>query len=143
MKIIKYHSNSIEALESDYLYIQASQLKNAGNGLFTAINIYKHEIISLFKGEILSTIQAELRASTGKDKYFINMVNGTIMDSMKVNCFAKYANDAEGFLKSDFKNNADISLDEDGNVCLIAKRNIKSGLEIFCGYGKVYWKKHR
>lgn len=143
MKIIKYHSNSIEALESDYLYIQASQLKNAGNGLFTAINIYKHEIISLFKGEILSTIQAELRASTGKDKYFINMVNGTIMDSMKVNCFAKYANDAEGFLKSDFKNNADISLDEEGNVCLIAKRNIKSGLEIFCGYGKVYWKKHR
>lgn len=143
MKIIKYHSNSIEALESDYLYIQASQLKNAGNGLFTAINIYKHEIISLFKGEILSTIQAELRASTGKDKYFINMVNGTIMDSMKVNCFAKYANDAEGFLKSDFKNNADISLDEEGNVCLIAKRNIKSGLEIFCGYGKVYWKKHK
>jgi len=143
LKIIKYHSNSIEALESDYLYIQASQLKNAGNGLFTAINIYKHEIISLFKGEILSTIQAELRARSGKDKYFINMVNGTIMDSMKVNCFAKYANDAEGFLKSDFKNNADISLDEEGNVCLIAKRNIKSGLEIFCGYGKVYWKKHR
>ena len=76
------------------------------------------------------------------DKYFINMINGSIMDSMHVDCFAKYANDAEGYMKSDFKNNAKIGLDEDNNVCIIAKRNIKSGVEIFCGYGKEYWKKH-
>ena len=78
----------------------------------------------------------------GDDKYFINMINGSIMDSMHVDCFAKYANDAEGYMKSDFKNNAKIGLDEDNNVCIIAKRNIKSGVEIFCGYGKEYWKKH-
>ncbi len=144
MKTLKANtnSNSIEAQETDYLFIKTSQLVNSGNGLFTAITIYKDEVISHFKGEILSNIQAKLRAINGDDKYFINMINGSIMDSMHVDCFAKYANDAEGYMKSDFKNNAKIGLDEDNNVCIIAKRNIKSGVEIFCGYGKEYWKKH-
>ena len=39
--------NIIEAPASDYLYIETSQIKNAGKGLFTAIDIYKDEIISL------------------------------------------------------------------------------------------------
>lgn len=142
MIIPKNQPNSIEALESDYLYIAASQIPNSGKGLFTAINIYKDEIVSVFKGEILTNTQVKLRADKGNDKYFINMINGTIMDSMHIKCFAKYANDAEGFLKSGFKNNTKIGLDEVGNVCIIATRNIKSGLEIFCGYGKEYWKKH-
>jgi uncharacterized protein len=61
---------------------------------------------------------------------------------MKVKCFAKYANDADGFLRSNFKNNAKIGLDEFDKVCLIATRNIKTNEEIFCSYGKKYWKKH-
>jgi SET domain-containing protein len=142
LKRSKQNSNAIEALESDYLYVAASQLPNSGNGLFTAIPIYKDEVISLFKGEILTELQAKLRAKKGNDKYFINMIDGTIMDSMHTKCFAKYANDAEGFSKSKFKNNAKISLDEDDNVCIIATKNIKIGEEIFCGYGKEYWKKH-
>lgn len=142
MKISKQNSNAIEALESDYLYVALSQLPNSGNGLFTAIPIYKDEVISLFKGEILTENQASLRAKKGNDKYFINMLNGSIMDSMKVKCYAKYANDAEGFSRSKFKNNAKISLDEDDNVCIIAIKNIKISEEVFCGYGKSYWKKH-
>ncbi|MGK0323818.1 MAG: hypothetical protein ACJAR4_001863, partial [Psychroserpens sp.] len=46
--------NTIEALESDYLYIQPSQIEKAGNGLYTAIDIFKNETISLFKGEIIT-----------------------------------------------------------------------------------------
>ena len=65
------------------------------------------------------------------------------MDSMSVKCFAKYANDATGFSKSDFKNNAKISLDDKGNVCLIATRKIKQEEEIFCSYGRKYWQKHK
>ena len=42
-------SNKIEASESDYLYIKESQIPHAGNGLYTAIKIYKDEIISLLK----------------------------------------------------------------------------------------------
>jgi SET domain-containing protein len=142
MKVQKQNSNTIEALESDYLYVGLSQLPDSGNGLFTAINIYKDEVISIFKGELLTEGQAKLRAKKGNDKYFINMIDGSIMDSMRVKCFAKYANDAEGFSKSKFKNSAKISLDEDDNVCIIATRNIKTSEEIFCSYGKKYWKKH-
>lgn len=142
MKLVKHNANSIEALESDYLFVNTSQLTNSGNGLYTAIAIYKDEVISLFKGEILTSLQAKLRVKKGNDKYFISMPNGTMMDSMHVHCFAKYANDAEGYSKSTFKNSAKIALDEDGNVCIIATRNIKVNEEIFCGYGKAYWKKH-
>lgn len=142
MKLTKHNTNSIEALESDYLFVAPSQLPNAGNGLFTAIAIYKDEVISLFKGEILTTLQAKLRANKGNDKYFMSMPNGTMMDSMNTACFAKYANDAEGFSKSKFKNCAKITFDDDDQVCIVATRNIKVNEEIFCGYGKEYWKKH-
>lgn len=136
-------SNTIDAQESDYLYIQTSQLPNSGNGLFTAIDIYKEEIISVFKGKVLSDIEADLRAKNNTNQYFMNLHNGSILDCKNTDCFAKYANDASGFSKSDYKNNAKITLDENNNVCLIAIRKIKSGEEIFCDYGKRYWKKFR
>jgi hypothetical protein len=135
-------SNTIDAQESDYLYIQTSQLPDSGKGLFTAIAIYKDEIVAVFKGEILSDSEAEFRVQSNNDQYFMNLLNGKILDCKNTECFAKYANDAAGFSKSDYKNNAKISLDDEGNVCLIATRKIKSGNEIFCDYGKQYWKKH-
>lgn len=134
--------NKIQAEESDYLYVQTSQLPNSGNGLFTAITIYKEEIIGTFEGEILSQSQAEIRIQKGADAYFMNLLDGTILDCRNTDGFAKYANDASGFSKSDFKNNAKITLDENNNVCLMAVRKIKSGEEILCDYGKKYWKKH-
>ena len=132
-------ANTIEAPEEDYLYIKTSQIENAGNGLFTAIDIFKNEIITLFKGEILDAKEAEKRAKQNNDRYFINLLDGSIMDSMHTDCFAKYANDA---INSGFKKNAEITLDADDNVCLKAIKKIKSGKEIFCSYGKKYWKKH-
>ncbi|WP_298119176.1 SET domain-containing protein-lysine N-methyltransferase [Flavobacterium sp.] len=138
--------NTIDAKEVDYLYIQTSQLPNSGKGLFTAIAIYKDEIVSVFKGEILSDCEAANRVKNNDDQYFMNLLNGTILDCKNTDCFAKYANDANGFsipkLRDSFKNNTKITLDENGNVCLIATRKIKSGEEIFCDYGKRYWKKH-
>ena len=134
--------NSIDANEEDYLYIQKSQIENSGNGLFTAIEIYKEEIISLFKGKILTNIEAESIVKHNEDKYFINLLDGKILDSNTVDCFAKYANDSNGFMKSKNKNNSKISLDEADNVCLIATKKIKSNEEIFCSYGKKYWEKH-
>jgi SET domain-containing protein len=61
---------------------------------------------------------------------------------MNVECFAKYANDADGTSNSHFKNNCRIALDEEGNVCIQAVKNIKANQELFCSYGKRYWKKH-
>ena len=135
-------TDTIDALESDYLYFQLSQIENAGNGLYTAIDIYKNETISLFKGEIITNKEAEKRVKQNKDRYFINLLDGSIMDSMDTDCYAKYANDADGIANSCFKNNAEITLDDDENLCIKATKNISSGQEIFCSYGKAYWKKH-
>ncbi|WP_348661561.1 SET domain-containing protein-lysine N-methyltransferase [uncultured Olleya sp.] len=118
-------------------------MHEAGNGLYTAIDIYKDEIISIFKGEILDASEAASRVQQNLDRYFINLLDGRIMDSMHTDCFAKYANDSKGKNNSPLKNNAKIGLDDDGNVCIIATKQIVSGEEIFCGYGKQYWKKHR
>lgn len=131
--------NSIAAKEVDYLFKQTSQIPDAGQGLFTAITIYKNEIIAVFEGEILTNMEANKRAKKGENNYFISMLNGSILDSKKIDCFAKYANDAVGLLGSNFKNNAKIMLDENNRVCLQATRKINSGEEIFCNYGKRYW----
>jgi PIN domain nuclease of toxin-antitoxin system len=139
---LKNSDQYISAPEADYLYVVTSQLPNAGKGLYTAIQIYKDEVISVFKGEILSNEVAEIKGKLHQDQYFINMLDGTIMDSMNVDCFAKYANDAQGYVSSKYKNNSKIALDEENNVCLIATKNIKAKEEIFCSYGKKYWKKH-
>ncbi len=137
MKFTK--DNTIEAQEHDYLYCATSQIPNAGLGLFTAIAIYKDEIICYFKGELLSNSEAEVRASTGSNKYFIVLLNGQIFDCMHTDCFAKYANDVKGSVGSNHKNNAKIVLDENNQVCLQAARKLKVGEEIFCSYGKSYW----
>lgn len=142
----KEYSNSItykiESKEQDYLYIKESQIPASGYGLYTAIPIYKDEVISIFKGRILSDKDAEHRISKGEDAYFMNMPDGTILDCMRAKCFAKYANDASGLVRTECKNNSKITLDENGNVCIVACRKIQSGAEIFCGYGKKYWEKH-
>jgi uncharacterized protein len=133
----------IDAKEADYLFIKKSQLNNAGKGLYTSIEIYKDEVISLFKGESLSDKEAAKRAKNKSDGYFINMLDGSILDSKNTNCFAKYANDSQGLTKTKHTYNAEITLSDDEAVCLVATKKIKSGEEIFCSYGKKYWQKFK
>jgi uncharacterized protein len=137
-----FNASSIEAPESDYLYIQNSTIEGAGLGLFTAIDIHCDEVITFFKGKILTQKQITVRINKNVDQYFINLRDGSVMDSKETRCFAKYANDAEGKSPSTFRNNAFITLNEDDKVCLVALRKIKIGDEIFCGYGKKYWLKY-
>lgn len=142
---MKIHSgtNQIEAGEEEYLFTGTSQIPGSGNGLFTAVPIYKDEIISLFFGESISNHEAAKRAQHGDDEFFMNMPDGSILDSKHVACFAKFANDPTGIVKSAFKSNSKITLDEYNRVCIVAKRKIKGGEEIFCAYGKKYWENHK
>ncbi len=48
--------NKIDAPESAYLFTKISQLPTSGNGLFSTIDIYKDEIISVFKVEVLTNL---------------------------------------------------------------------------------------
>ncbi len=134
--------DQIEAIESDYLFTNPSQIPNAGDGLFTAITIFEGEVICEFKGEHLSDELADDRIAANLDQYFITLLDGTILDSRNKPCFAKFANDAAGPRSHLFKNNAHIGLGELDQVCLIADREINEMEEIFCGYGKKYWERH-
>lgn len=130
---------TIDVPEEDYLYTDTSQIENAGMGLFTAIRIYKNEIIAVFDGEIIDEQTRLIRINKKENAYFIVLINGKVLDSMHSNCFAKFANDANGTTKSAFKNNSFISLDEHDRPCIVATRTIKIGEEIFCSYGENYW----
>ncbi len=135
-----YLDDDIHADESDYLYIAESGISQAGLGLFTAIDIYKDEVIAIYHGETLQTKQIAQRILENNNKYFINLPQGGVFDCGQTDGYAKYANDAEGFIKSAYKNNAKIAFDESNAICLIALRNIKAQQEIFCSYGKGYWR---
>ncbi len=134
--------NTIAAQEEDYLYVSTSQIPNSSMGLFTAVKIFKDEIIAIYKGEILFGKEAARRAQKGEDHYFMTLSEKKTIDAMHTDGFAKFANDAEGKSSSTFKNNSKITKDEKGNVVLVALKNIAEGEEIFCSYGKAYWKKH-
>ena len=133
----------IDAEEEDYLYVAKSNIPNAGNGLFTAMDIYPNERISVFKGELLNENEASKRAGQKLDAYFMNTPNGGVMDAMQVECFAKYANDDEANGNKVVRTNAIITMDENEEICLVALKKIKAGSEIFCAYGAKYWQNFR
>lgn len=135
--------NPMELPESDYLFIQDSGITNAGKGLFTAITIYKAEVIAKFEGEILNAEEAALRKAKEEDNYFMMLPDAKILDCMHTACFAKYANDATGLGGVQFKNNAVILADKSNVICLVAIRKIRAGEEIFCSCGARYWNKKK
>ncbi len=134
--------DGIPLQEEDYLYSALSGLPDAGLGLFTAIALYKDEVIALYRGERLSTKEAGERAAQGLDRYFMELPNGTTLDAMGVEGFAKFANDAQGSASTALRNNAVIALDDGDRVCLRTTRRIRVGEEVLCGYGKRYWERH-
>jgi hypothetical protein len=132
---------TIDAHEADYLYVKASGIADAGMGLFTAIPIHRGEVVAVFRGERLTATEAARLAALGDDTYFVTLLDGSTLDSMHSDCFAKYANDIEGPGNTRSRNNAVITLNDDEQPCVMAMRTIKAGGEVFVGYGKAYWKK--
>lgn len=128
--------------EEDYLYTALSGLPDAGQGLFTAVPLYKDEVIAIFHGERLSAQEASDQAMQGLDRYFMELPDGTTLDAMDVPGFAKYANDAQGSPGNTLRNNAVIALNDSHRVCLRAARRIRAGEEVLCAYGKRYWQRH-
>lgn len=139
-KKIDFDFDKIDIKESDYLYVDSSQIPNSGKGLYTAIDIEKGEIISKYIGKILSDREAKTISERGEDNYFMMLPSGKTLDCRNTKCFAKYANDSHG---TEFKNNSFISMNDEGDVVLVAKTKIGEGEEIFVGYGKEYWEKHK
>jgi|ERR1035437_1776920 SET domain-containing protein len=129
----------------NYLYLGKSTIPNAGKGLFTKKSIKKGETISEFLGRLITDEQCDIindeSVETGAADYFITLSSGEILDTYGFDCFAMFANDAEGYQKTkEFSNNSEIEESEDGRtITLVATKDISEGSEIFADYGKEYW----
>lgn len=119
------------------LYTQASQIPNAGLGLFTNVFIPKGTTIIEYTGLITTWDKVK---EDGDNLYIYYVNDDHVIDASKrKKSMGRYANDAQGMKKiKGLSNNADY-VEENLRVYVIAKKDIQAGDEIFVSYGKEYW----
>lgn len=121
------------------LEVKESKIKGAGKGLFTKVHIKKGQLISRFTGELIENEKVEDLNSNEKFLYLIEWDEKYTLNVEHSNCFAKYANDAEGIKKTKmFSNNSEMCWKKN-DLFLRAIKDIKEGDEIYVSYGKQYW----
>lgn len=122
------------------LLVKKSRLPGAGKGLFTTKDIKKGKKIIEYRGEIIDWKEYCKRVKEDKDGYLVYISRKKCIDAYNTPQYkARYANDAEGLIRSKkYKNNAEYQIIGD-KVYLVATRDIKAGEEIFVSYSKDYW----
>lgn len=124
------------------LLIKKSRIPNAGKGLYTTSFIRKGDLIVEYKGEKLSWNQCEKRygKNINKAKYLFYVSKNNCVDAqLTTEALARYANDAEGFVKKKgLTNNSEYCIVK-GKPYIIATRDIARGEEIFVDYQQEYW----
>lgn len=126
-------------MKKNKVEVRLSNIKDAGFGLFAKSTIKKGNLISEFTGELIDNNQVEILSSKRKMLYLIDWDENYTLDVEKSDCFAKYANDAEGLkLIKNLKNNSKISW-YNNKLFLEAIKDIKQNEEIYVSYGKEYW----
>lgn len=126
-------------MKKNKVEVRLSNIKDAGFGLFAKSTIKKGDLISEFTGELIDNNQVEILSSKRKMLYLIDWDENYTLDVEKSDCFAKYANDAEGLkLVKNLKNNSKISW-YNNKLFLEATKDIKQNEEIYVSYGKEYW----
>lgn len=118
------------------LNVKKSNIKNAGNGLYSVQNIPKDTMIGFYKGNILFGNNKITDYSFEiSPKYFIDA-------SEFPRCYIAMINDAQN---SQFVNNCEFRMIENkikknNKICLYSIKDIKKGDELFASYGEEYWK---
>lgn len=125
------------------LVVRDSTIPNSGLGLFTETDIKKGELITEYEGDILTMKEVRERygerIQTAPYLYFVSYKK--CVDALyNMEAFARYANDANGFVTPDgMKNNSEFT-NIRGVPYIKATKNIKAGSEILVDYGGDYWK---
>lgn len=122
---------SPKTMPSKYLVVKNSQIKEAGKGVFTTIDI-----------PVLTPVIEYIgikREDKHDDHTYCYVIDGTCIDAtdIKTSNKCRWINDSIG---SDFDDNltwVEDTLDE--RVWMVATRNIKAGEELFIAYGDEYW----
>jgi hypothetical protein len=132
-----------ELNEKYNLLVKISTIPNAGYGLFAGYKGYKKgDIITEYSRQDIATPLKEAIKEANKtiklvpDYWKYAFMDEDIIYNPRVayDLLGRYANDARGRL-----NNAKFHC-KNGNVFIVATRNITPFAEIFCDYGDIYWK---
>jgi SET domain-containing protein len=122
------------------LIVKKSRLLGGGKGLFTTKAIRKGNKIIEYRGEIIGYKEYRLRARKNQDHYLFYLKRNLCIDAMHTPQYkARYANDANGFIRvRGLRNNSDYIIF--GNTCfIVASRDIRAAEEILVNYTKSYW----
>ena len=132
-----YNSSEFE------LYIDTSQIKGAGLGVFTEDDIPEDTIIDQYRGELIESFD-----SPENTMYYYELVKpnketgekGLGIDAFKFpRCYMAMINDA--CVEKDFTNNCEFEDDiQNKKINIITTRDINAGEELFVSYGEDYWK---
>jgi uncharacterized protein len=126
------------ALLEKFLFLKKSNLPNAGKGLFTKKEIPKGIRIVEYKGKLRKW--KDVKHLDGHNVYLMYLSRNAVIDAQAATrSLARYANDANGFVKVEgLRNNSEYV--SEGKRCYIESiRSIKKGEEILAGYGKGFW----
>lgn len=120
------------------LLVRRSTLKGAGKGLFTTKPIAKGTKIVEYRGKI--TTWKEVNDRNGLNGYIYYVNRNHVLDAWATKkALARYANDAQGLVRTvGIRNNSTYET-EGLRVFIVAAKKIPAGSEILVGYGKEYW----
>jgi SET domain-containing protein len=120
------------------LLIKRSTLKGAGKGLFTVKPIAKGTKIVEYKGKV--TTWKEVNDRNGLNGYIYYVNRNHVVDAWATKkALARYANDAQGLIRTTGIRNNSTYETEGLRVFIVAAKNIPAGSEILVAYGKEYW----
>jgi SET domain-containing protein len=123
------------------LEVKTSTIAGAGMGLFSTEEFKRNSYITFYDGEAITRSQALERRRRGKDTHIRSVglmgdcIDGYTGATIRAGCGgASIAND--GQLPD--RNNCRLE-NKNGIAWLRANRDISSGEELLCSYGKLYW----
>ena len=131
-----YNSSDFE------LYIDDSQIKGAGLGVYTDDDIPENMIIDEYRGELIESFEEK------EGVYYYQIVEpnketgqiGIGIDAVNLpRCYMAMMNDAS--FEKNLENNCDFESDiENKKVYIVTNREITAGEELFVSYGDGYWR---
>lgn len=122
------------------LIVKKSQIPGSGKGLYTTKPLKKEAKIIEYRGEIIGWKDYKERVDRDEDGYLFYFNRNRCVDAFHTPQYkARYANDANGFVRvKGLKNNSQYEIFDD-KCFIVATRDIKAGEEIFTDYTKDYW----
>lgn len=108
-------------------YVVVKQSAIHGSGIFTAVDIPKDSIIMIIEGEVIDGNECERREEEEDNVYIFWKDDENYIDTAQT--------DKIKYINHNCDYNCEVEEDDNGNLLLIADRNIKAGEELTIDYG--------